>query len=72
MVTKKKKTTAEKRGKTKVSDLKLNKDTVKDLTDSEAAKIVGGRGLTALACGNQTTLAAGCSPSQTGLCAKLK
>jgi hypothetical protein len=44
MVTKKKKQTpTEKRGKAKVSDLKLNKETVKDLTDSEQEQIRGGR-----------------------------
>ena len=44
MVTKTKKQNAtEKRQKVKVSDLKLNKETVKDLTDSETKKVKGGR-----------------------------
>ena len=53
MVTKKKKqSTTEKRGKAKVSTLKLNKETVKNLTDSEAGKIKGGaRVALSLACG---------------------
>jgi len=43
MVTKKKKqSTAKKRGKTKVSDLKLNKETVKELTDGETRGVKGG------------------------------
>ena len=41
MVTKKK-SAAEKKGKVKVKDLKLNKETVKDLTDSESEKVKGG------------------------------
>ena len=46
MVTKKKKqSTAKKRGKTKVSDLKLNKETVKELTDSQTRGVKGGVGL---------------------------
>jgi len=39
MVAKKK---TEKRGKAKASKLKLSKETLKDLTDSEAQKIQGG------------------------------
>jgi len=51
MVTKKKKRNiTEERSKAKVSDLKLNKETVKDLTDSEAAKIIGGVHATGAAC----------------------
>jgi hypothetical protein len=43
MVTKKKKqSTIEKRGKAKGSDLKLNKETVKELTSTEAEKAKGG------------------------------
>lgn len=44
MVTKSKKQgTTEKRGKVKVKNLKLNKETVKDLTASEAKKVKGGK-----------------------------
>jgi len=42
MVTKSKKQRVTKRGKATVSDLTLNKETVKDLTDREAEKIRGG------------------------------
>jgi hypothetical protein len=43
MVTKSKKQTAgEKRGRVKVGKLKLNKETVKDLSASEVKKIRGG------------------------------
>jgi len=42
MVTKKKQGSTEKRGKKKISNLKLNKETVKDLSESEAEKIQGG------------------------------
>jgi len=43
MVTKTKKQDATGKGrKVKVNELKLNKETVKDLTDSEAGKIKGG------------------------------
>jgi hypothetical protein len=42
MVTKKKSKGADKRSKAKTSKLKLSKETVKDLTDSEAKKIQGG------------------------------
>ena len=63
MVTKKKRTPAEKRGKAKVSGLKLNKETVKDLTDSEAGKIVGGR---------RHPTDAGCPALKTAVCGLLK
>jgi len=42
VVTKKKQSGSDKRGKKKPSKLKLNKETVKDLTDTEAGKIKGG------------------------------
>lgn len=52
MVTKKKKGSTEKRGKKKVNNLKLNKETVKDLTDSDAEKVRGGaaRGVRTILC----------------------
>ncbi len=42
MVTKSKVKTAKKQGKVKVGKLKLNRETVKDLTDTESKKLRGG------------------------------
>jgi natural product precursor len=42
MVTKAKKGTGEKKGKVKIDKLKLNKETVRNLSDSEAKKVKGG------------------------------
>lgn len=38
--------TGKKKGRVKVDKLKLNKETVKDLTNSEAEKVKGGGGIT--------------------------
>jgi len=77
MVAKKKQDSSEKRSKKKVSDLKLNKETVKDLTDSELKKVQGGRGAataascsnpcpaTVLLCPHKTTVPAGCPSTVT-------
>ncbi len=42
MVTKKKEKGKEKRGKVKAGDLKPNKETGKELSDSDIKKVVGG------------------------------
>jgi hypothetical protein len=42
VIKKKKQSTSEKRGKAKAGDLKLNKETIKDLNDAEAEKAKGG------------------------------
>jgi len=42
MVTKSKQDTSEKKGRVKVGKLKLNKETIKDLTDSEQKRAKGG------------------------------
>ena len=62
MVTKKKQSTTDKRGKKKVNELKLNKETVKDLTDSEADGVKGG----ALAHGDTTIYS--CGPTCKNTC----
>ena len=74
MVAKKKKG-VEKRGKAKTGNLKLSKETVKDLTDSEAANVKGGLlALTGAACSDpcaptkllcpiKSTVPAGCDPT---------
>jgi hypothetical protein len=48
MVTKKKSTVEkeEKKGRVEVNKLKLNKETLKDLTSDEAQRVKGGTGLT--------------------------
>jgi natural product precursor len=79
MVTKTKKQNAtEKRGKVKVKDLKLNKETVKDLTESEAKRVKGGAFAltgtkcsdpcpkTKLLCPRPSTVPAGCNPTVVG------
>lgn len=61
MVTKKRNRSAtEKGGKKKVNDLKLDKETVKDLTDSEAKRIQGGRAISARCTGPTSC---GCTPT---------
>ena len=51
VIKKKKQSTTEKRAKARVSDLNLNKEMVKELTDSEAGKAKGGMFLKTVACG---------------------
>ena len=72
MVAKKKQNSSGKRDKKKVSQLKLNKETVKDLTDGELNKVQGGAAVgtgascsdpcpaTKLLCPHKTTVPAGC------------
>jgi hypothetical protein len=57
MVTKSKKITGEKeqkKGRVKVGELKLNKETVKDLTGDEARRIKGGAATGSRICGDTT------------------
>jgi hypothetical protein len=67
---------AKKSGKVKINALKLNKETVKDLTDNEAKRVLGGRKneptraacsnpcpATKLLCPHKTTVPAGCPPT---------
>jgi hypothetical protein len=66
---------SENKGKVKVGNLRLNKETVKDLTDSESKQIKGGAiaisaarcsdpcPATKLLCPHATTVPAGCSPT---------
>jgi hypothetical protein len=68
MVTKKKSTStkAGKKGRVKVGKLKLNKETVKDLTGSQLKKLQGGRTVnTAAACSSP------CDPPTRVLCRPL-
>ena len=45
MSTNKKDNASEKKGRVKISKLRVNKETVKDLTDKEAERIKGGYGV---------------------------